>query len=115
MSAACDLCHAPLNEAHQHLFAPESRDLECVCDACAILFDGQEQKYRRVPRRVRFLPDFRMADAQWNGLMIPIGIAFLSHNSAADRVTAMYPSPAGPVESELQFETWNEIAEDNPE
>ena len=110
----CDLCRAPLAETHQHLFDPKTRRLECACDACAILFGEQGQKYRRVPRRVRFLADFRMTDEQWNGLMIPIGIAFVFRNSVADRMTALYPSPAGPVESYLALETWDEIARDNP-
>lgn len=111
----CDLCRAPLAESHQHLFDPKSRVLDCACDACAILFGGEGQKYRRVPRRVRFLPDFHMTDEQWNGLMIPIGIAFLFRNSVSGRVTAIYPSPAGPVESQLTLEIWNEIAHENPE
>src|SRR5689334_12146523 len=91
---ACDFCHATLAEPHQHLLETATRRIECVCDPCAILFSGEQQKYRRVPRDVRFLPDFRMADAQWDGLMIPIGIAFLFRNSQTGRITALYPSPA---------------------
>jgi hypothetical protein len=64
---------------------------------------------------VRFLPDFNLTDAQWNGLMIPIGIAFLFHNSTSNRVMALYPSPAGPVESLLPLDTWSDIAQKNPE
>src|SRR5215471_19703810 len=111
----CDLCHASLAEQHQHLLASASRKMECVCDACAVLFSGENQRYRRVPRRVKLLPDFRMTDTQWNALMIPIGIAFLFRNSTIGRVMALYPSPAGPVESQLTLETWAEIAENNPE
>ena len=45
---------------HQHLIDPASRQLVCACDACAILFyQSGETKYKRVPRRVRFLADFR--------------------------------------------------------
>jgi hypothetical protein len=111
----CDLCRTPLSEAHQHLFEPKTRRLECACDACAILFGEQGQRYLRVPRRVRFLPDFRMSDEQWNGLMIPIGIAFLFRTADSERTMALYPSPAGPIESGLTLETWNEIARENPE
>jgi Family of unknown function (DUF5947) len=111
----CDLCGAPVPERHQHLFELASRRLECACDACAILFSGDHQKYRRVPRRVRFLPEFQMTDAEWDGLRIPIGIAFLFHNSASDRVLALYPSPAGGVESQLTLETWEEITRQNPD
>ena len=119
MSAAtaekCDLCRSPLAEGHQHLLDAANRRLECACDACAILFSGENQKYRRVPRRIRFLPDFRITDAQWNGLSIPIGIVFLFRNSVSDRVMALYPSPAGPVESQLTFDVWEDIARNNPE
>jgi hypothetical protein len=111
----CDLCGVPLNEPHQHLLERSSRRLECVCDACAILFGDPQQKYRRVPRRIVPLPQFRMTDAQWDSLMIPIGIAYLFRSSALDRVIALYPSPAGPVESLLTLDAWNEIAGENPE
>jgi len=90
------------------------RKLDCACDACAILFSGDHQKYRRVPRRVRFLPDFRMTDAEWDSLRIPIGVAFLFRNSASDQIVALYPSPAGPVESQLRLETWEDIVCENP-
>jgi hypothetical protein len=56
-----------------------------------------------------------MTDAQWDSLMIPIGIAYLFRSSALDRVIALYPSPAGPVESLLALDSWNEIAGENPE
>lgn len=112
---ACEFCHAALTESHQHLLDPALQKLECVCDACAILFGGTQQKYRRVPRRVRFLPEFQLTDAQWDGLAIPIGIAFLFHRSALSRTVALYPSPAGPVESLLALETWEDIVRDNPD
>src|SRR3954453_22472252 len=106
----CDLCHVALAEEHQHLLEASTRRLECACDGCAILFSGEGQKYRRVPRRIRYLPEFRLTDAQWDGLMIPIGIAFVFHDSKTGKVTALYPSPAGAVESLLTLEAWNEIA-----
>jgi len=111
----CDFCGAELGELHQHLIEPGRRRLVCVCGACAILFGSQgETAYRRVPRRIRYLPDFRMTDAQWEGLLIPIQLAFFFHSSAAGRVIALYPSPAGPTESSLDLATWDEVAQDNP-
>jgi len=47
--------------------------------------------------------------------MIPIGIAFLFRNSTLDRFMALYPSPAGPVESSLTLDAWDEIAGSNPD
>jgi hypothetical protein len=111
----CDFCSAELYEDHQHLIEPERRRLICVCGACAILFGSQgETAYRRVPRRIHYLPDFRMTDAQWEGLLIPIQLAFFFHSSAAGRVIALYPSPAGPTESSLDLAMWDEVAQDNP-
>jgi len=111
----CDFCGAGLGEVHQHLIEPERRRLVCVCEACAILFGSQgETAYRRVPRRILYLPDFRLTDAQWEGLLIPIQLAFFFYSSPAGRVIALYPSPAGPTESSLDLAKWNEIAQDNP-
>jgi hypothetical protein len=111
----CELCSAELAAEHQHLVEPSSRQLLCACEPCAILFGGQsEMKYRRVPRRIRTLPDFRLTDAQWDSLMIPIQLAFFFNSTPDGRVLALYPSPAGPTESLLALDSWNEIVRDNP-
>jgi hypothetical protein len=111
----CNLCGIGLSDPHQHLLECASRRLECVCDACAILFSTPDQKYRRVPSRVIPLPGFKMTDAQWYSLMIPIGIAYLFRNSTLNRAMALYPSPAGPVESLVALDDWDEIARENPD
>jgi len=111
----CEMCSKELGPAHQHLLDPISRKLMCACDACAILFNNQGQtKYKRVPRRIRFLPDFRMTDSQWDGLMMPINMAFFFKSTPQGRVIALYPSPAGATESLLSFDTWEEIEAENP-
>jgi Family of unknown function (DUF5947) len=112
---ACDFCGARLCEPHQHLLEPEKRRLVCVCDACAILFGNQgETKYKRVPRRTCFLRDFQMTETQWQSLLIPIRLAFIFHDSATQKSVALYPSPAGPVESWLDTTAWTEIEALNP-
>jgi Family of unknown function (DUF5947) len=109
------MCSAELAADHQHLIEPSNRKLICSCDACAILFSGgAETKYRRVPRRIRFLPDFHLTDAQWESLMIPINMAFFFHSTAAEHVLALYPSPAGATESLLSLDSWEEIVQSNP-
>jgi hypothetical protein len=70
--------------------------------------------FRRVPRDARFLEDFQMTDAEWESLLIPIGLAFFVHSTSAGRVMAFYPSPAGAAESLLTLEAWTEIAGRNP-
>jgi hypothetical protein len=110
----CEMCSHELLPAHEHLVEPASHKLMCACDACAILFDGQHNaKYKRVPREVHFLKDFAMTEGQWDSLMIPIGMAFFFRSSPLAKVIALYPSPAGAVESQLSLETWNEIVQAN--
>jgi hypothetical protein len=111
----CELCGRVLAHEHQHLIDPKSRKLTCACDACAILFDNpQSAKYRRVPRRIELLPDFKLSDAQWESLHLPINLAFFYQSSVAERVIAMFPSPAGATESLLTFESWQELVAENP-
>jgi hypothetical protein len=111
----CDLCGLPLAPDHQHLVEPNARKLVCSCDACAILFSGSgSARYRRVPRRIEFLSNFQISDEQWENLHLPINLAFFYHNSPAQRVIAMFPSPAGATESLLTLESWNDIIAANP-
>ena len=110
----CELCSAGLAQEHPHLVELTSRQILCTCDACAMLFDGMERtKYKRVSRRAQYLPDFEMTDGQWESLLIPINMAFFFGSSNEGRVIALYPSPAGAVESLLPLEAWNEIAASN--
>jgi hypothetical protein len=109
------MCSRELGPAHEHLVEPASRRLICSCEACAILFEGQAgTKYKRVPRRVLFLRDFQLTDGQWDGLMVPIEMAFFFRSTPRGKVIALYPSPAGPTESLLSLETWGDIEEVNP-
>jgi Family of unknown function (DUF5947) len=111
----CELCSKELGPQHQHLLEPANRRLVCSCDACAILFSGQQGgRYRRVPRRIELLADFKMTDAQWDDLHLPINLAFFYRNSAAQKVIAMFPSPAGATESLLTLESWQDLAAENP-
>jgi hypothetical protein len=111
----CETCSAALAPMHQHLIEPASRRLLCCCDACAVLFSGrQSARFRRVPRLIQFLPDFRLTDAQWEELHLPINLAFFFRSSSAGRVVAVYPSPAGATESLLPLEAWHVLEEENP-
>jgi len=109
----CELCSLSLRPDHSHLIEMAPRKLVCTCEACAILFSGQGVKFKRVPRRVLSLPDFNLIDAEWNGLMVPINMAFFFKSSLEERVVAMYPSPAGAMESLLALESWNDITARN--
>jgi len=111
----CEMCSAELPAEHEHLVDPTTRQMTCTCQACAILFSGKANpKYRRVPRRIRYLANFQLTDSHWESLLIPISMAFFFHSSAAGKVVALYPSPAGATESLLDFESWDEILQRNP-
>jgi hypothetical protein len=115
----CELCGRELGPGHEHLVDPKRRKLVCACGACAILFGSQDRaQYKRVPREVKFLAGFRLTDAQWESLMIPITMAFFFESSVErngqTKVIALYPSPAGATESQLPLDTWSGIVEENP-
>jgi Family of unknown function (DUF5947) len=105
----CGLCRQALAPQHDHLIDPRTRRLVCSCQACAILFNNPAAQYKRVPKRIQFLSDCDISNAEWDALMIPIGIAFFVKQSDAgnDRISAYYPSPAGPVESLLSLDLWH--------
>jgi len=110
----CGLCRQALPPQHDHLIDPRTRRLLCSCQACAILFNNPAAQYKRVPKRVQFLPDCDISDAEWDALMIPIGIAFFvkqTVENAGNRIAAYYPSPAGPVESLLSLEECPAVVE----
>ncbi|RPJ50482.1 MAG: hypothetical protein EHM21_04875, partial [Chloroflexi bacterium] len=111
----CDLCSIELPAEHQHLIDPQNRQILCACDACAILFSAQNgTKFKRIPKRYRVLADFQMSDADWDSLLIPVGMAYFFQNSLAGKVMAYYPSPAGATESLLDLETWDALVQANP-
>ncbi|MGB6692371.1 MAG: DUF5947 family protein [Terracidiphilus sp.] len=111
----CELCSAALAHEHPHLIELATRQIVCACDACSLLFDGLTGgKYKRVSRRAWLLADFKIENGQWEDLLIPINMAFFFHASVQDRMIALYPSPAGAVESLLPLDAWSEIAKANP-
>jgi Family of unknown function (DUF5947) len=113
----CELCGEPIPADHRHLLDVSSRELMCACQACKILFDRREAgagHYRLVPDRRLRIVDFRLDDAGWDDLRIPVEMAFFFYSTRDERVSAFYPSPAGPTESLLELEAWTELAAANP-
>jgi len=113
----CELCGEPIPSEHRHLMDLETRELKCACRACKILFDQGAAgggHFRLVPERRMHLGGFELDDARWADLRIPVEMAFFFHHSRADRVMAFYPSPAGPTESLLELDAWEEIERANP-
>ena len=113
----CEFCSEPVSDEHSHVVDVETRRLLCACRGCYLLFapDGAAGgKYRAVPDDVTLDPGFRLSDAQWDALQVPVGMAFFFHQSDLGRAVAFYPSPAGATESLLPLETWEELVAANP-
>jgi hypothetical protein len=109
----CELCGAELGPEHQHLLDTKSRQVACSCDACAILFCGQQgAKFLRIPRRIVRLEGFSLTDLQWEAMMLPINLAFFLRQPGGE-TAAMYPSPAGAMESLIELPNWNELFGEN--
>ena len=113
----CEMCAESIADEHQHVVNLESRVLMCTCRGCYLLFTAEhaEMRYRAVPDRYLSFPDFAFGDREWDELQIPVGLAFLFHNSVQERVIAFYPGPAGATESELPLDAWQRIVEANPQ
>jgi hypothetical protein len=112
----CDLCGAPIPPQHRHLVQPANHQLLCACQACEMLFGNcDDGRYRLVPEATRVLDDFRLSDAEWDALGIPIGLAFFFYSTPKARIVALYPGPAGPTESLLTLDAWSGIVSNNPE
>ncbi len=114
MANPCDLCAVRLDDDHPHLVhVPEGR-LLCACGACALLLGyGAEGRYRVVPDRAGRL-DFRMSDAQWDALGVPVDLAFFHWSTRLGKQLGFYPSPLGATACLLPLEAWAEIASANP-
>ncbi|MFI9045836.1 DUF5947 family protein [Streptomyces sp. NPDC053427] len=107
----CELCGEQLaDHNHRHLVDTERRALACACTPCALLFDrpGAGQ-FRTVPDRCLVDPGHTLDAATWDLLQIPVGVAFFLKNTDLDRLVALYPSPAGATESELDPGTWETV------
>ena len=115
----CDLCGQPIppDPDHRHLMEVGTREISCVCRPCSILFDNEaasEGRYKIIRDRLLYLEDFGMSEARWEGLRVPVDMAFFFYNTPAGKVVAYYPSPMGPTESLLELETWEQLERDNP-
>lgn len=111
----CELCAAELASEHQHLLDRTSRQIACACDACAILFcDQQDGKFLRIPRRIARLDGFSFSDLQWQSMMLPINLAFFVRQPNGG-TQAMYPSPAGPMESLIGLPAWDALCAGDPD
>ena len=111
----CELCSAELGPLHRHLLEMAKRQVVCACHPCALRFhDVVDGRFKLIPRDARALPGFRLTDAQWENLALPIDLAFFFDSTPEGKMTAMYPSPAGATESLLPLIAWSALVSENP-
>lgn len=111
----CELCSVALAPQHRHLLEVANRKILCACDACALRFQAvADGRLKLIPRDAFALPDFQLDDATWEGLALPINLAFFFFHSPSKKMTALYPSPAGATESLLPLASWQQFAADIP-
>jgi Fe-S cluster biogenesis protein NfuA len=111
---ACELCGREIAEPHKHLIHLDERRIVCACGTCWSLRSG-DAEYRPVGSRRIWLDGMRISDEQWAAFQIPIGLAFFMISSVSGGVIALYPSPAGATESELDLEAWADVCAANPD
>jgi uncharacterized protein DUF5947 len=113
----CDLCGEPVEPGHRHMVDVANRRILCACRACTILFDRPGAgggHLKLLPTRRRRLDGFRLDDAAWERLRIPVDMAFFFRSTRAERVVALYPGPMGATESLLELDAWQAIEAANP-
>lgn len=115
--SVCDMCGEQIAEDHPHVVNLDGRRLMCTCRGCYLLFSSEGAgggRFRQVPNTYAHDPEFTLTQAQWDGLQVPVSMAFFFHNSYLGEVVALYPSPAGATESTLPLDAWGEIVTANP-
>jgi len=110
----CELCSIRLPPIHRHMLETATRKIVCACDGCTTTFAPvRGGRFKIIPRDARTLPDFQISDADWEALALPINLAFFFYDSPNEKMTAMYPSPAGATESLLPLTAWAAIVRQN--
>ena len=113
----CEFCAVDIGERHGHVADVGQHRLLCVCRPCYLLFSPQGSgggRYRGVGEDVRRVTDLDVSEAQWDGLRIPVDLAFFFRHSGVDDLLAFYPGPGGATESLLDLAAWGDLAAANP-
>ncbi len=112
-TGSCELCPSGLSDDHRHLLHLDERRILCVCETCWSMRSG-DPEYRPTGARTLWLDDFVMPEDVWAEFALPIGLAFMMRSGVTGSVVALYPSPAGATESELDLGAWARLAASNP-
>lgn len=97
-ASRCELCAAAVATDHGHLHDRQDQTLVCACGPCRMLFEraAEGARWRTVPDRV--LVDPATPLEVWDGLGIPVGLAFVVRTDG--ELVVRYPGPAGVVDGD---------------
>ena len=109
----CDFCETELDADHRHMLDLSERVIKCTCEPCLAMKAGRDE-LRPVGTRLLRLEDFDLPEHVWAAFGIPVGLSFFLRSSGVGRMAAMYPSPAGATECELQLPDWEALVACNP-
>lgn len=109
----CELCSKPLPLQHRHLLEISTRRILCACEGCAFIL-GTGARFRAVYPLTTRLSKFHVTDSEWESMQLPIDIVFFFLNGDGDRATAIYPGPAGAMESALSAHAWDNLLTIDP-
>lgn len=109
----CELCGRTVPEGHRHLLDTVERRILCACETC-LHRKSDDARYRPTGTRTLRLDGFRLSDELWARFSIPVGLAFFFVSSTAFSVVALYPSPLGATECELDMAAWGDLVRANP-
>ena len=107
----CELCGVGLSEGHRHVLHLVDRSILCSCEPCWALKAG-DPNLASCGTRVAWLEDFELDDQLWAAFGVPVALAFFLRTG--NGVAAIYPSPAGATECELELPAWERLAAVNP-
>ncbi|MGH9276858.1 MAG: DUF5947 family protein [Acidimicrobiales bacterium] len=113
----CEMCGVEISEDHSHAVDVKNRSLMCTCRPCYLLFlpgGAGGGHFKVVPERYLNLPSAVLPRSEWEGLQIPVGVAFFFASSDSGDVHGFYPSPAGATESLLPLDAWDRIRNADP-
>jgi hypothetical protein len=107
----CEVCGVAIQEQHRHVVDRIDRRLLCACAMCTLAFAGQQPaRFQTVPQRVRGGPDIAVDGEALAKLGVPVGLAFFFRPSSTGRWLAVFPSPAGATEAEIDESAWAAFA-----
>lgn len=110
----CDLCGVPIRDEHAHLFEPEPRRVACACTACALVFQEDTGRYRRLHSRAVRARGVELEEDDFRALDVPVRLAVLSPSAVHGCVFATYPNAGGATEAVVPRTAWDALSAGQP-